>query len=271
MAAVVGKPPRRIPSVDTRRLLPRVFSKRAEKSKSNSSLLLINRNKRAVSIDATVSTSTATMNYYCHGNNNSNAATNLKSSLRSPIPIETTTDTTTKEEEEDKENTKKRVSFVTVTIREHARDVDIHPSVSCGPAMGLGWSYQDHPLPYDFHDFEDTKPPPRSRAEFQMPSAVRQQLLEDHGVSPKDISSAVRLNNVVRRQRAATMAAQEVEEVTIAVEWMQRKMKKVLKRRHSYKKEEKQLWVDAQKRRAASDSNIVTVVKLLDDESKHAE
>lgn len=183
------------------------------------------------------------------------SVSNLKSALRRSDSLDSNSS-----------NSKdKSVQFVSVTIREHARDIAVNPSVSSGPALGLGWAYQDH-APYDFLDFEETKPPPRARAQFQMPRAVREKLLGDHGVHPKDMANAVRLANLGRKQRQASLAAQEVEEVTLAVEWMQRKMRKVLKRRQSYEKEEQQLWVDAQSWVSSTNStnSVVTVVKIID-------
>jgi hypothetical protein len=229
--AVVA-PPIRIPTTDTRRLTPRFFSKRSL------SLPTITKKRRGGSCDVTLAMSLPSY---------TTTVSNLKSAMRRPDSLDS-----------DSSHSKRSVQFVSVTIREHARDIDVNPSVSSGPALGLGWAYNDHAAPYDFLDFEDTKPPPRARSEFQMPRSVRERLLGEHGVHPTDMANAVRLANLGRRQRAATMAAQEVEEVTLAVEWVQRKMQRVLKKRQSYEKEEQQLWVNAQSWVSSSNNNVVT-------------
>jgi hypothetical protein len=142
---------------------------------------------------------------------------------------------------------KKRVSFHSIQIREHSRDVDVNPSVSSGPAVGLGWEYQDHPS-YDLITFEDCRPPRRSRSEFQLPRNIREQLLQDHGVSKSEISSAIRSINVAKRQRQASYAGQEAEAAHLAMEWLSGKVKKIVGKRLSYKKEEQKLWEEAERR-----------------------
>jgi hypothetical protein len=140
---------------------------------------------------------------------------------------------------------KKKVRFHSILIREHSRDVDVNPSVSSGPAVGLGWSFRDHPA-YDLIDFEENRPPRRTRAEFQLPRNIREKILEELGVSRHEVVAAIRSINVARRQRQASLAGQEVEGAYLAMEWVSGKMKKMIGKKAAYAKEEQKLWIAAQ-------------------------
>jgi hypothetical protein len=140
---------------------------------------------------------------------------------------------------------KKSVSFASIFIREHCRDICLNPSVSSGPAVGLGWDFHDHPTGYDVSLFEETRPPRRTRAEFQLPRPVRERLLQETGVSRQELVAAVRAINVAKRQRQHSIATQETEGAALAIEWMSGKVKKIVGRKPSYAKEEERLWTQA--------------------------
>ena len=141
---------------------------------------------------------------------------------------------------------KKSVSFASIYIREHCRDICLNPSVSSGPAVGLGWDFCDHPTGYDVSLFEETRPPRRSRSEFQLPRPVREQiLLQDTGVSRQELVAAVRSINVAKRQRQHSVASQDADGAHMAFEWVSGKMKKMVGRKVSYAKEEQRLWTQA--------------------------
>jgi hypothetical protein len=150
---------------------------------------------------------------------------------------------------------KKSVRFHAIMIREHSRDVDVNPSVSSGPAVGLGWAFRDHPA-YDLIAFEENRPPRRTRAEFQLPRNIREKILEEQGISRQEMVAAIRSINVARRQRQATLAGQEVEGAHLAMEWVSGKMKKMIGKKTTYAKEEQKLWVAAQKHAAEKETRL---------------
>lgn len=140
---------------------------------------------------------------------------------------------------------KKSVSFRSILIREHSRDINMNPCVSSGPAVGLGWDFQDLPA-YDLIAFEENRPPARSRSELQIPRSIRESILQEQGVTRSEIVASVRLINIAKRQRQASLAAQEIEHVVVAREWVTRKVKKMVGKRTTYVKEEEQLWIQAE-------------------------
>lgn len=142
-------------------------------------------------------------------------------------------------------NMKKSVSFASIFIREHCRDICLNPSVSSGPAVGLGWDFHDHPTGYDVSLFEETRPPRRTRSEFQLPRPVRERLLQDTGISKQELVAAVRAINVAKRQRQHSVATQDTDGAAMAIEWMSGKVKKIVGRKPSYAKEEQRLWTQA--------------------------
>lgn len=140
----------------------------------------------------------------------------------------------------------KSVRFKSVQIREHGLMPTINPSVTSGPALGLAWEYTDLPV-YALQKYEQTRPARRTRAEFQMPHSVRETMLRNEGFSRREIQETVRAINIARKQRRATVMAQEVEDLHLAVEWVGRKVKKAIGARSNSTKEEAQLWKNAQR------------------------
>merc|ERR1740124_502055 len=98
---------------------------------------------------------------------------------------------------------KKSVQFDTVEIREHEQLMDVHPSVSSGPAVGLGWLYHDIPKKFDLTEFETARLPQRRchRTEFRMPRCHRETLLLDLGYTRRDLTDNIKKINFVKRQR----------------------------------------------------------------------
>ena len=72
---------------------------------------------------------------------------------------------------------------------------------------------------YDISLFEETRPPRRSRSEFQLPRPVREQiLLQDTGVS--QLLAAVRSLNVAKRHRQHSVASQNADGAHMTFEWV---------------------------------------------------
>ena len=97
---------------------------------------------------------------------------------------------------------------------------------------------------YDISLFEETRPPRRSRSEFQLPRPVREQiLLQDTGVSQS--LAAVRSINVAKRHRQHSVASQNADGAHMTFEWVSGKKEKMVGRKVSYAKEEQRLWTQA--------------------------
>jgi len=138
----------------------------------------------------------------------------------------------------------KSVQFDSVDIREHERFLDFNPSVSSGPAIGLGWEYNDLPT-FELNAFETNHPPRRTKTEFQIPRHIREEMLREFGFSRAELAMAVKNINITKRRRQASVAAQEVECTHLAVEWTARRLKKIIGLRSSYQIEEAKLWKNA--------------------------
>mmetsp|Transcript_25983 Transcript_25983/g.29728 ORF Transcript_25983/g.29728 Transcript_25983/m.29728 type:complete len:207 (+) Transcript_25983:90-710(+) len=137
------------------------------------------------------------------------------------------------------------VKFDSVDIREHERFLDLNPSVSSGPAIGLGWEYNDLPT-FKLNTFERNHPPRRTKIEFQIPRHIREEMLREFGFSRGELAAAVKAINISKRQRQASVASQEVECTRLAFEWTVRKLKKIIRLRSSYQIEEARLWKNAE-------------------------
>jgi len=140
---------------------------------------------------------------------------------------------------------KKSVSFDSLTIREYSLIPEINPSVSGGPAVGLGWDYSVMLDSVDISQYETTRPPRRQRSELAMPSNVRINLLTEHNCTRSEMNRATKQSQVLRDERQSTRALQELERVQVMMESIRRKLKR-WRMRTTTKKEMEQLWIQAQ-------------------------
>lgn len=140
---------------------------------------------------------------------------------------------------------KKSVSFDSLTIREYSLIPEINPSVSGGPAVGLGWDYSVMLDSVDISQYETTRPPRRQRSELAMPSNVRINLLTEHNCTRSEMNRATKQSQVLRDERQSTRALQELERVQVMMESLRRKLKR-WRMRTTTKKEMEQLWIQAQ-------------------------
>jgi hypothetical protein len=138
------------------------------------------------------------------------------------------------------------VSFGTVDIREHERVLGDNPSVRSGPPLSLGWKSSLEPISMKVEDYEKGKGEARSSSEYLVPKAVRERLLKEHaGVSRRDIAEAVRHVNKSKAQRKKTVVNLSMSKTEEKLETAKRQVKKILKARQSYNKEEARLWDEA--------------------------
>lgn len=92
------------------------------------------------------------------------------------------------------------VSFGALQIRVYDRCLDLNPSTSSGPSIGLGWSYEERgPL-----SLSDEKKSPGNGG-FRLSRSEREDILEDCGYSRKEIARAVRQNSKAKEKRRDTL------------------------------------------------------------------
>ena len=139
---------------------------------------------------------------------------------------------------------KKSVSFDSLTIREYSLIPEINPSVSGGPAVGLGWDYSVMLDSVDISQYETTRPPRRQRSELAMPSSVRVNLLTEHQCPRSEMNRVTKLSQMLREKRQSTSALQKSEKVQVMMESIRRKLKR-WRMRTNTKKEMEQLWIQA--------------------------
>lgn len=98
---------------------------------------------------------------------------------------------------------KKRISFGTIQIREHAQTIGDNPSCSYGTPVQLDWEHQDlEELKLD--DYELYRPVVRTKKEFQLNSFQRRNLLKLNGYSNNEIKETKKNVSKARNQRERT-------------------------------------------------------------------
>ena len=99
---------------------------------------------------------------------------------------------------------KHNVGFRNVNVREYRVSISHNPSVSEGPPVELGWSFEEAtPIPVDL--YEESRGPKRRLAEFVLSENTRRRmLLEKGGYSRQDLKEAIREVEHLKRQRILT-------------------------------------------------------------------
>ena len=93
------------------------------------------------------------------------------------------------------------VCFDTVQVRQYERTLEVNPSTSSGPSVGLGWRYQDQP-PQQLAEEEQRQ---FKQNKFILSSEARKDILMDLGFSNTEITQAARQNARLREQRKQTL------------------------------------------------------------------
>lgn len=127
--------------------------------------------------------------------------------------------------------TDRKVQFSKVHVRYHERILDVNPSTSSGPSVGLGWQFVDEidPLDLRFH-FEDNVTDARA---IILSRRAREELLNSLGYYRSDVAKAIRLNLKLKNQRAQTYNNLKHEKVEYLFEKSKRKVGKLLRFRPS--------------------------------------
>ncbi|KAG7350579.1 hypothetical protein IV203_009939 [Nitzschia inconspicua] len=101
---------------------------------------------------------------------------------------------------------RRNVSFDTVEVRHYELVLDLNPSTTSGPSVGIGWNYTVQP-PQKVSDVERMKDQLGRRRlnDIVIPRHVREKSLRDCGYTTKQIAKAVRLNLRARNQRLQTI------------------------------------------------------------------
>lgn len=98
---------------------------------------------------------------------------------------------------------KKRISFGTIQIREHAQTIGDNPSCSYGTPVQLDWEHQDlEELKVD--EYETYRPRVRTKEEFHLNSFQRTTLLKLNGYSNNEIKGSKKEVSKARNKRERT-------------------------------------------------------------------
>lgn len=122
----------------------------------------------------------------------------------------------------------KKVSFANVQIRYYERMLDINPSVTAGPAIGIGWRYKKGGK-VTIDEWEMSKGNNLSRSkDLLLPKHVRESMLKEAGFTQRDIAEAVRIIIKAKNKRKQTVQNLGVEAVEEVVESAARRVKSIL-------------------------------------------
>jgi len=140
---------------------------------------------------------------------------------------------------------KRSVSFCEVQVRNYERVLEINPSVTSGPAVGLGWNYspEDDEI-FALEMFEDTREYTRrgnSMEDLALPRDERENLLRSLGYTQREIAGSIRQILRVKNQRKQTVQNLHASSVEEFLENATRKMKHVLTFPLCHRKKAKQL------------------------------
>lgn len=155
------------------------------------------------------------------------------SSKLTDIQSETTATTisSSRDEKMAKNKKKRSVSFSEVQVRNYERVVEINPSVTHGPAIGIGWNYSpDEDEIVSLELFEESREYSRhsSTDELALSRDEREDLLRDWGYTQRDIARSVRTILRSKNQRKQTIQNLHASHMEEAVEKATRKMKSAL-------------------------------------------
>ena len=156
----------------------------------------------------------------------------LGTSKLTDIQSETTatTDTSVSKAEKSPKNSGRSVSFCEVQIREYERVLEFNPSVTSGPAVGIGWNYAPEGQVFTLENFEDSREFRRRQSsdELALPRDQREKMLRTWGYTQREIAASVRSIIKTKNQRKQTVQNLHAANYEEFVEKAKRKVKNVL-------------------------------------------
>jgi hypothetical protein len=124
------------------------------------------------------------------------------------------------------------VQFGTVSVRYFKRILDVNPSVTSGPAIGLGWIYRNgQPMTVDQCESErfSSLSSARIPADLIIPRREREIMLQQLGYTQQDIARAVRDIRKAKDMRRTTVENLNVQHLEEKVENATNMMKNLLR------------------------------------------
>ena len=147
-------------------------------------------------------------------------------------PTEKTLESTSTEETEEEgsssnddqdADSKRRVSFGCIEIREYSRCLGNNPATTHGPPLSIGWAYNKVGT-YDLEEYESVRPPRRVTNQMLIPGDQREDILLDQSkVTKKQIQAVIQEVKAARHKRQLTVAMQEFETWHVAAEFVTRR------------------------------------------------
>eukprot|EP00531_Pseudo-nitzschia_arenysensis_P014883 CAMPEP_0116143184 /NCGR_PEP_ID=MMETSP0329-20121206/15311_1 /TAXON_ID=697910 /ORGANISM="Pseudo-nitzschia arenysensis, Strain B593" /LENGTH=639 /DNA_ID=CAMNT_0003638479 /DNA_START=234 /DNA_END=2153 /DNA_ORIENTATION=+ len=158
------------------------------------------------------------------------------------------------------EETKKKVQFTSIYVRDYERVVGDNPSCTIGPPVGIGWEYTEA-QEIDVDSFESSRTYRKSTSRLILSREEREALLLNWGASFHDIIESVRSNLKIKNQRRQTVTnLGKIERIEEAFESATRKLKSALMLRRSTGNKVKRLQEQANLAQSA-----LTSLKIAED------
>ena len=98
---------------------------------------------------------------------------------------------------------KKKVGFQNVEIREYELDLCDNPACGLGPAIGIGWSYEEKTKEC-IDSFEHKRTPKCTSREFKMNREHREKIMENSRFTKKEIRGCERNKAKIKNGREST-------------------------------------------------------------------
>jgi len=123
-----------------------------------------------------------------------------------------------------------RVSFSYVQVRYYERILEINPSVTSGPAIGIGWRFRKG-RKYEVDEWEVQRESfGRHGSELILPRPLRERILYDVGYDEKQIAQAIRVIRKAKERRKVTVhnLSNGADAIEATVESASRRIKSLL-------------------------------------------
>lgn len=138
------------------------------------------------------------------------------------------------------------VRYDAVHMRAYPILVEDNPGVSKGPAIGIGWQF-DELETIRVEEFENNHPPRRKLREIKMSQKARLELLRKSGIPQAEVDRSIKRSNAARKKRRKTIASfKTTAKVEENLQSLNDNIKTKLRLKRTDEKEEEALWDKAQ-------------------------